>query len=187
MRKDEKEILERWAEENQSHLEKLKNLEKLKKTGKKIKGVGILRMLFGRTTVVVGLILLQLYVFYLLLTAAMSVSQYINMALGAISLCIFVSIVNSNMNSSFKMAWVTPMLLVPVFASVFYLYCQLDLGKRRLIKKSLRVESQMASQLKIDENRQKEFIKNAPDEQGMLYYFRESIHTPAFPCEYAEF
>lgn len=181
MKKDEEEILERWAEENRNHL------EKLKKTGKKIKGVGILRMLFGRTAVVVALILLQLYVFYLLLTAAMSVSQYINMALGVISLCIFVSIVNSNMNSSFKMAWVTPMLLVPVFASVFYLYCQLDLGKRRLIKKSLRIEDQMASQLKIDEKKQEEFKKNAPDEQGIMHYFRKACHTPAFPCEYAEF
>lgn len=181
MRHDETEILERWKEENQGYL------ERLKKTGKKIKGVGVLRMLFGRTTIVVALILLQAYVLYLMLVAAIDVSQYIHMGLTVLSFCIFVSIVNSDMNSSFKIAWVTPILVFPVFGGLFYLYCELDLGKRRLRKKTLKIEDIISSHLIIDENQQKKFREEAPDESGMLEYFRCSGNAPAFPCEYAQF
>ena len=181
MRHDETEILERWKEENQGYL------ERLKKTGKKIKGVGVLRMLFGRTTIVVALILLQAYVLYLMLVAAIDVSQYIHMGLTVLSFCIFVSIVNSDMNSSFKIAWVTPILVFSVFGGLFYLYCELDLGKRRLRKKTLKIEDIISSHLIIDEKQQKKFREEAPDESGMLEYFRCSGNAPAFPCEYAQF
>ncbi len=181
MKPDEIEILERWKEENKNHL------QKLKQTGKKIKGVGILRMLFGRTTIVAALVLLQAYVLYLMLVAAIDVSQYINMGLSVLGFCIFVSIVNSDMNSSFKIAWITPILVFPVFGGFFYLYCELDLGKRRLIRKTMRIENIVTSRMKVDEPTQERFREEAPDERGILEYFRQSGNTPAFPCEYTQF
>ena len=181
MKHDEAEILDRWKKENQTYL------ERLKKTGKKIKGGGILRMLFGRTTIVVALILLQLYVLYLILVAALDFSQYIQLCLSILGFCIFVGIVNSDMNSSFKIAWITPILVFPVFGGLFYLYCQLDLGRRRLIKKTLKIEDIVNGRLKIDEARQEKIKEEAPDEKGLLEYFRKSGNVPAYPCEYAQF
>lgn len=83
---------------------------------------GFFRIIFGRTTMVVLMLLIQLmlligvYSFF-----AQSIFYYQGATL-LLSFIVLVWIINSDNNSGFKIAWIIPVLSIPVFGSLFYLY-----------------------------------------------------------------
>ena len=102
-------------------------MDEMKGRGKR----GLLRVVFGRTMFFLLFIALQLAFFfwiYVWLDNKYQAWGYGSFAL--ISAILTIHILNEKQNASFKMAWLIPVLLFPVFGTLFYVFVQLQMETR---------------------------------------------------------
>lgn len=95
-----------------------------------------LRIIFGRTAFVVLFLLVQ---FIVLLGAFQWLNDHVLYIYGGFTLLsafVVLYIINKRQNPSYQLAWVIPVLVIPVFGAMFYLFVELQIGTR-LIAKSL--------------------------------------------------
>ena len=82
----------------------------------------IKKILFSRSTFIILALLLQLL---LLITVIMKFQEYF-VAFYVISLILSLAailwILNNNINPTYKLAWIIPILVFPVFGGLFYFY-----------------------------------------------------------------
>ncbi len=97
----------------------------------------LMRIVFGRTTILFSLfviqILIMLYFFYV-------TREYMNYYFGGftiLSVLVITYIINSSINPNFKLAWIVPILVIPVVGTLFYIFVRMDLGSK-LLKEHLR-------------------------------------------------
>lgn len=104
-------------------LHRVKNLE-IKKKSKK----GIMHLVFGRTGILMGFLLLQLL---LLFVGLRVLAEYVYVFFGGylvFGFTILLIILNRTDNPSFQLAWASLVLLFPVFGGLLYLYVELQPG-----------------------------------------------------------
>lgn len=88
----------------------------------------LLRIVFGRTTLLVIFLLIQIGI---LMSCFRWLRQYMFYIYGSFTLlsaAVVIYILNKKENPSYKMAWMIPVLVVPVFGSLFYLFVELQIG-----------------------------------------------------------
>ncbi len=98
------------------------------------KGISALfKLVFSRTMVTVLLILVQIYIIYEIFARVQYSRIWLSIfdVLGAIAI---VYVVNSEENPAFKLAWVLPICLFPVFGVALYLFIMLNPGNPALKK-----------------------------------------------------
>lgn len=93
---------------------------------------GVLQVVFGRTGIVILLLLVQLLVLGLGFKFLMPYIVYVFGGYAVFALVIAVLIINRNENPGFQIAWLIPVLLVPFFGGLLYLFVQSQLGYRLL-------------------------------------------------------
>ena len=87
----------------------------------------VLKLIFSRRTYVILSLLIQ---FGVLFASIKWLNDYLVYAYGGFSILgavVAVRIVNSSMNPSLKLTWLIPVLVAPVFGSMFYLYVRADI------------------------------------------------------------
>ena len=97
---------------------------------------GLLRVVFGRTAFFLLFIALQLavlYWVYVWLDKRYQAWGYGSFAV--VSAILTIHILNEKQNASFKMAWLVPVLLFPVFGCLFYIFVQLQMETKILAKR----------------------------------------------------
>ncbi|NLJ16871.1 MAG: cardiolipin synthase [Clostridiales bacterium] len=92
----------------------------------------IFRILTSRLVVTSVLIALQLLILALLMSFLKSYYYAFNILFILISIIVVVVIVNRNGNPNFKIAWIVPILMFPVFGGFFYLF----FGRTHLSRKN---------------------------------------------------
>lgn len=98
---------------------------------------GLMRIVFGRTGIVMLLVLLQigiLFIGFKLIRDYLFATYWATVFLG---LWLAVLIISRRGNPAFQMAWIVPILTVPVFGALFYLYFYTQIGTRRFNKQIL--------------------------------------------------
>ena len=95
---------------------------------------GIFKKLFQRVVMVSVSILAQLVVFVLLIWRFQDHSQVIYVLLLLLSVAVTLIIISKNTNPAYKIAWLVPILVFPVFGGLFYLM----LGGNRLSSRQKR-------------------------------------------------
>ena len=101
-------------------------------SGSKKKAVYII---YGRTLFVILAVLVQVAVLALCFTWLANYKTYISMGLMLLSAILVIYIVNSKSNPAFKLAWVIPMLVFPVFGGLIYICFRLQPGARAVDKR----------------------------------------------------
>ena len=99
---------------------------KMIKEGKK----GITHVIFGRTLVIIVLLLVQ---FYILFSFLFSLTQFVPVIFGgtlAFTAVMLLIILNSRGNPSVKLTWCVVIAVLPVFGAMLYFFVRLDLGHR---------------------------------------------------------
>lgn len=117
-------VEKRKSKGKESEREKVITLQKGKR--------GAIQIVFGRTGVVTLFLLLQALV---LLVGFDLLRPYIVIAFGGyavFALIIAIIIINREENPAFQIAWLIPVLLIPFFGGLFYLFVQSQLGYRIL-------------------------------------------------------
>lgn len=110
------------------------------------------RILFGRTTIILVLFAVQIAI---MMGVFLWLSEYINYVYSGftlLSLLTIVYIINSPMNPNFKMAWIVPILVIPIFGTLFYIYAQMEFGTRILISSLKTIRAKTAHMLQQDKD-----------------------------------
>ncbi|MGI6257715.1 MAG: cardiolipin synthase [Anaerovoracaceae bacterium] len=100
------------------------------------------QVFFGRTVIFVALLLIQLGLLGVLFVFTAETARYYSAVSTAIGFFLVVYIINREQNPAFKLAWIIPMLAVPVFGAFLFLFVQLQPGVRRISKKLQHIEEQ---------------------------------------------
>jgi len=119
---------------------------------------GVLRVVFGRTLVILLLLVLQIF---LLLSAFMRLGEYYYGSAVTASLIFSLVVVNKrNEDPAFKITWILLIFLLPVLGIPLYLYVHADVG-HRLVKSLLQAI-------------RKETVRYVPDQSEVLEQLRKT-------------
>ncbi len=153
-----------------------------KTTGQKArqKGMGALfKLIFSRimiTLVLLGLQILLLYYVFSYVRLSTGLLTIFNV-LGAIAVVV---IVNSDDNPAFKLAWIIPVCVFPVFGVALYLFISANPGSRHL-KQQIDRRVEETRGLMRTERRVIEKIKKEPSGfRNISYYLQYSNHMPCY-------
>lgn len=141
---------------------------------------GLWKLLFGRTTLLVVLLLFQMVV---LVGGFALLDKYIfifNYLIGFISLVILLYILNARQNASFKLTWIMLILFAPFFGVVFYLFTRIQPGTSFIAH---RVESTIEMQrpyLAQKEEVMEHLRQESAETAGLARYIHGSGSYPAY-------
>ncbi len=142
---------------------------------------GVLSVIFGRTGILLMLILLQIG---LLLVGFRFLSNYIFAIYGGsifLGFVLSVYLINRKGNPAFKIAWMVPILTVPVFGALFYLYFHLQLESHLLNQKVVKEVARTASLSEQKEEDRASLEAESPQMANMISYLRKvsnsAVHT----------
>lgn len=110
----------------------------------------LFRIIFGRTTFVLLFLALQLAFFF---GAFKWLTNYMHLVYAVcllLSAGVIIYIFNEPMDSSFKLAWIVPVLVVPVFGVLLYILVQVQFQTRLLAKRLRMVIAETEGYLKQD-------------------------------------
>ena len=134
--------------------------------------INMWKLLFQRVTVVCLSILGQLAFFVLLIWRFQEVSQWLYFCLLILSSAVVLFIISKNTNPAYKIAWVIPILIFPIFGGLFYLM----LGGNRLSSR------QRKKMLSVEENLRRHLPQN-PETMDDL---REESESAAVEARYIQ-
>ena len=112
-------------------MEENENIIRLTRRRKK----GILRILFGRTGLMLLLIFLQLILITIVMKWADDYLELFSLQLGIFAIGMILYLFNCDMDASAKLTWLGLLLLFPVPASVLLLITKIHIGHRSIINK----------------------------------------------------
>ena len=140
-------------------------LQKLKK-GKK----GLLRVVFGRTGIVFLLLILQFLIVLSAINHLREYSIFVYVGFTILSTVTVVHILNEKVDPSFQLVWVVPVLILPIFGALLYLFVQLQIGTK-FIGARLRVLGEQTKPYLVQE-------------KGVMQELRETDESMARLCSY---
>lgn len=105
-------------------------------TAKKAKK-GIFSVIFSRTFIVLLLLILQAAILFGVINYLEEYARWVYVLFTTISALAFIHIVNGKDNPAFKLAWMIPILLIPVASGLFYLWVKNQVGTKYLGKRRI--------------------------------------------------
>lgn len=144
---------------------------------KKSKG-GIMRIIFGRTGIVILLLLIQTLTLFFIFRFLESLIVYTVSTLLIFSIFMVVYVINSQHNTSVKLSWVTLIMLLPGFGGLLYIFIKEDIGHRAIKKRFKTIEEETQNDFVKDEN----LMKQLKSENKRLYNLNTyTLRTGGFP------
>lgn len=139
-----------------------------------------LRIIFGRTMFAVISLIIQVGIFFAAYRFLSHYHAYFYGGFVLLSGLVMVYILNKEENPSFKMAWIIPIAIVPVFGTLFYLFVELQIvGK--LMNKRLRVNMENTEGYLTQSPRVMEDLNRISRQNANLaYYIKNSGRYPAY-------
>lgn len=157
-----------------------------KKLNKKTWG-RFLRIIFGRTTFVVLFLLIQLAV---LLAAFQWLNDHVFYIYGGFTLLsavVVLYIINKRQNPCYQLAWVIPVLVIPVFGAMFYLFVELQAGTRKIAKRLSRLIKETEPYLKQEAATMEKLQKESRRAAHLAGYMKNYGGYPVYDKTYAEY
>ena len=141
----------------------------------------VLNLVFGRFLFFVIFLLLQIMVLcWIFLWVDQQYQLYGYGAFGLTSFLLAVYILNKKENASFKMAWLVPVLLFPVFGGLFYLFVQLQTEPKILEKRIVDIKSRTDHYLPQNQSVYKKLKKESRSNANLARYLYEKAGYPVY-------
>lgn len=146
-----------------------------------------LKILFHRVTYTFLMICLQLFLFIAVIIGFNEYFVFFYAASIIISMFVVLWVVNNKSNPAYKIAWIIPILIFPVFGGLFYLMY----GKNRLNKRTKRkmesIGARMKSSLPVDTKISGELRSLDLRAGNQSDYITNYSYCPAYGNTYAEY
>lgn len=93
---------------------------------------GLMRVVFGRTGIIMLLLLIQVVVLFTVFRFLESLITYALSTLVIFSIFMVIYVINSEHNTNVKLSWIILIMLVPGFGSLLYIFIRADIGHRTI-------------------------------------------------------
>ena len=113
---------------------------------------GILRIIIGRTGIVVVLLLVQILALIKIFRFLESLIPFTVASLLAFTIIMVLYVINSDHNTSVKLSWISLIMLLPGFGGLLYIFIQTDIGHRTIKKRIKRIVKETQSEFSDQED-----------------------------------
>ena len=138
----------------------------------------ILKMLFNRVVLVGLAILVQVLLLILMVVKFQEYFVYFYAMCTVLSMAVVLIIVNGNSNPGYKIAWLIPVLLVPVFGGLFYVIFGGNRLRKPVKRKMSKVEEKMRLALPPQEGMLEELESVSIDAANQARYIQTYAYCP---------
>lgn len=139
---------------------------------------GMFNAVFSRMGLVVVLLAVQIFG---LLFAVNRFVEYGWLAYGAmmlLSVAVVIHIINEKGNPAFKLAWIIPILVLPVFGAAFYLFCQVQWGTKFMSQRLSSLWIVARPYMEQDESALKELRIDNPSNANLANFMHSQVGFP---------
>ncbi|NLD18651.1 MAG: cardiolipin synthase [Clostridiales bacterium] len=141
---------------------------------------GLWRIVFGRTTILVVLLLIQAFIlfggFYLLDNKMWAV----NFIVGVAAVIILMYILNINQNANFKVMWIIFILVMPVMGVAFFIFTRIQPGTKFIANRVEELLKEEASYLRPETDVMNRIYAESKQDYGLFKYMYEQGHYPVY-------
>lgn len=120
---------------------------------------GILRIIFGRTGIVVILLLTQILVLMRIFKFLKGLIPFTVGTLLAFTIIMVLYVINSEHNTNVKLSWITLIMLFPGFGGMLYIFIQTDIGHRTIKKRIKKIVEETQTEFMDQEDLMKRLEK----------------------------
>lgn len=154
----------------------------------KLRAKKLSRLLFGRTTIVILAVILQIY--FLLFASVRYLHEYSELTyefVRLLSAIAVIHIINEDTNTSFKLVWVVPILIAPVFGTILYFYVNVQIETKHTRKRLASINKQFSAMVKQNNAALMDLSNESNGEVGLAKYLYLTGGFPVFEgdaCQY---
>ena len=151
----------------------------------KKKRKSIFKIIFGRTAIIALLLIIQIGVLALSFNWLAGYMTYIYGGFTVLTAVLVIYIINKEGNPTFKLAWMVPLLIFPVFGALFYLFVQLQIGTRLInhrlginikkTKKFLKQNKELMEEIELEDKKVANLAKYMNEYGGYPIYKNTSV------------
>ena len=132
----------------------------------------LFRIVFGRTAFVVLFLLLQIGFLFSCFRWLSNYLVYIYGCMLALTALVVIYILNEKSNPSFKLAWVIPVLVIPVFGTFLYLFVQFQIGTKWINRRLKDAGDETSPYLEQNPITEKRLKKVSRDKANLAVYLK---------------
>ncbi len=147
------------------------------------------KILFSRFTIALLALAIQIAIIALIFFLFQKYLIYFIGGIGVLNILLTILIINrNNLNADFKTSWIILILLLPPFGTLFYLFCQNDIGTIILKKKLKNRQEENRKYLPQNEEILEELKKKNSREYAHAVYLNNVGHFPVYEaCDFTYF
>ncbi|MCQ2545431.1 MAG: cardiolipin synthase [Clostridia bacterium] len=141
---------------------------------------GLWKVLFGRTTIFVVLILIQILILFGGMAVLGTKVIIANNIIGVLSVIILIYLLNVRTNNSFKLMWIIIIVATPVVGVPFFIFTRFQPDTRYIAR---RLNEQLTHQKNLllpDEGTVNRLDADSGNEYGIFKYLYEEGHFPVY-------
>ena len=134
---------------------------------------GLWKIVFGRTAILILLMLLQAFAIFGGVALLGSKSLIFNYGIGVLAVIILMYVLNARQNSSYKMMWIILILVVPILGVAFYVFTKLQVGTSFISRRVGELLDEEAIFLAPKKEVVRDLLKEERYETGLFKYLYE--------------
>ena len=166
-----------------SFLKKEKIKENIKEKGNKVKNKSkrqVQRAIYGRTLLIIFLLLIQLFLFISAVLWLKDYSMLFYIFFEAIALLSVIAIMNRNENPMFKLAWIILVMAFPVLGAALYIFVQNQFGHKYVSWRVKVLSLEVKPFLHQNPEYKKQLEKENQQIAGLANYVASSCGHPVY-------
>lgn len=140
----------------------------------------LLRIAFSRTAIIVVSLVIQAGVLFASVKWLSNYATVIYAAFILLGAVTVIHILNEENNASFKLVWMIPVLVIPVFGTIVYLYVNMQVGTKRMHKQLVDIEKELKPLLVQNQETLKELEQQSVGEKGLASYLHNADDFPVY-------
>lgn len=141
---------------------------------------GIYHIVFGRTGILILVLLIQMGILFFLFDRLQKYAFFAYGGLSLFALLVVVIIINRPGNPAFKLAWMVPITIVPVFGALFYLFVELQPINWIYNQKQVKLRDKIRPFNKQEEIIQKKLKEEDAQMANLSKYINDTGEFPIF-------
>lgn len=141
-----------------------------------------LKLMFSQVAIVSILLIFQLLLIAVSLLRLNEYFVYFDIFLKIISIATVILIINRHSNPTYKIAWIIPILLFPMFGGLFYLFITGQMHTKYFFNKLNTLKEKINSDFPQDEAVMEEMHEKFPERVNTVKYINNVSHQGAYFC-----
>ena len=143
----------------------------------------LINIIFSQKTTIILMLLLQFVQIFVMFTILNENYNYLSILFSTLGIGVAIYIVNTDRNPAYKLAWIVPLLIFPVFTSILYLILANQPYKRKVSNAYVKKNLDTRCYLPEDTDLTEKIKTQDPELYRLVRYLDDSAGFPAYSCE----